>query len=227
MRAELRTLVRIEPPLEERAEDRRIDLRPIQRRRLERRIDLRPVHRQRVVVIEQPAVEPGHRLEPDPASGGHRCEEISRQSGELLRPLAGMLEHPGEHVVVEQAHVLGEHAEHESVHEMRHGLRVMAPLAERLRELRERRRGAPGERLATLARAQAPRIGHRPLELVPYGSISEIVQHELVHLAHGVGPVGAYAEPHHVRDDQQRRILKRQRVLAQLGLIAGGGEILR
>ena len=53
VRAELRTLVRIEPPLEERAEDRRIDLRPIQRCRLERGADLRPVQRQRVVVIEQ------------------------------------------------------------------------------------------------------------------------------------------------------------------------------
>ena len=99
---------------------------------------------------------------------------------------------------------------------MRHGLRVMAPLAERLRELRERRRGAPGERLATLARAQAPRIGHRPLELVAHGGIREVVQHEFVRLAHAVGPVGADPEPHHVRDDQQRRILKRQRVLAQL-----------
>ena len=34
--------------------------------------------------------------------------------------------------------------------------------------------------------------------------------------AHAIRPVRADAEPHHVRDDQQRRVLQGERVLAQL-----------
>ena len=39
VRPELRALVRVEAALEQRAEDRRVDLRPVERRRLERRLD--------------------------------------------------------------------------------------------------------------------------------------------------------------------------------------------
>ena len=44
-----------------------------------------------------------------------------------------------------------------------------------------------------------------------------------MHPADAVGPVGVDAEPQHVRDDQQRRVLQRQRVLPELS--EGGVQI--
>ena len=38
-----------------------------------------------VLVVEQPAVEPGHRLEADPTAGGHHLEQVAGQLGEPLR----------------------------------------------------------------------------------------------------------------------------------------------
>ena len=45
-----------------------------------------------------------------------------------------MFEHAGEHVVGQEAHVLGEHAEDEPVDEMGYGLAVVAAPAQRLSE---------------------------------------------------------------------------------------------
>ena len=166
--------------------------------------------------LEQPAVEPLDGLEADPASDGHRPEQVARQRRKLLGLEARVFEHAGEHGVGEQPHVLGEHAEHETVHEVGHFLRGVALLPERLRELRERLRGALRQRLPRLARPQPLGVGHRPLELVPDGAVGEIVQPELQRLADGVRPVRPDPEPAHVRDDQERRVLQRERVLPQL-----------
>ena len=223
VRPELRALVRVETALEQRAQDRGVDLRPVERRRLERRLDLGLLQRQGGIVVEQPAVEPCHRLETDKAAGRHRPEQGAGHGGEFLGLRPRLLQHAGEHVGGQQAHVLREHAEHQTVDEMRHRLRLVATLAQRLRQHRERRRRALGQRLPALAGPETFGIGHRPLELVAGGGVREIVEPELVGQAHAVGPVGADAEPHHVRDDQQRRVLQRQRVLPEL--IEGGVEI--
>ena len=49
------------------------------------------------------------------------------------------------------------------------------------------------------------------------------VQGEFVRFADAVGPVGADAEPRHVGDDQQRRVLQGQGVLPQL--VEGGVQV--
>ena len=154
MRAELGTLVGIEAALEQRSEDRRVDLRPVQVRCRQHRLDVGPLQRQRVGVIEEPAVEPGHRLETDPAAEGHHPEELAGELAELVRSRLRMAQHPREHVVRQQADVVGEHAEDEPVDEVRDRLRVVAAIAKRLRNRRERRRGALGERLPGLPRPQ-------------------------------------------------------------------------
>ena len=216
VRAELRTLGRVQAALEQGPQDRGVDLRPVEGRRLAGGLDLGPFQRQRGIVVEQPAVEPRHRLEPDPAPGGHRPEQVPREGGELFGPSVGVLQHPGEHPVRQQAHVLGEHAEHEPVDEVRHRLGAVAAFAQRPGEPGEGRRRALGQRLPALARAQPLGVRHRPLELVPPRRVGEVVERELVGLAHAVRPVGADAEPHQVRDDEERRVLKGQRVLAEL-----------
>ena len=117
VRAELRAFVRVEAALEEGAQDRGVDLRPVERRRLERRLDLRLIQVQGSIVVEQPTVEPLHRLEPDATSGGHRPEQVPGHIGEFLRLLPRLSQHPGEHVTRQQAHVFGEHAEDQTVDE--------------------------------------------------------------------------------------------------------------
>ena len=168
------------------------------------------------IVVEQPAVEPRHGLEADETAGRHRPEQSAGHGGELLGLPPRLLQHPGEHVGGQQPHILGEHAEHQAVDEVRDRLRRVAALAQRLRKPRERRRRALGQRLPALARPEPLGVGHRPFELVSGGGVGEIVEPELVGQADGVGPVGADAEPRHVRDDQQRRVLQRQRVLPEL-----------
>ena len=216
VRAKLRALVRVEAALEQRAQDRRVDLRPVERRGVKRGFDPLPVEGQGGVVVEQPAVEPGHGLEADAAPGGHRAEQVAGEVGELVRPLARLFQHPGEHVAGQKPRVLGEHAEHQTVDEMRHRLGLVAARPQALGEGREGRRRALRHRLARLARAKTLRVRHRPFELVAGGGVDEIVERELVRHAHAVGPVGADAEPRHVRDDQQRRVLQGERVLTQL-----------
>ena len=216
MGPELRALVRVEAALEQRAQDRGVDVGPVEFGRLQRRLDLFLVHGEGRIVLEEPAVEPLHGLEADPAPYGHRPEQVACQGREFLGLAARVLEHAGEHLAGEQPHVLGEHAEHEAVHEVRHVLRCMALVPERLRELCEGLRGAFRERLPGLARPQPLGVGHGPLELVPDGSVGEIVQPELQRLAHGVRPVRPDPEPAHVRDDQERRVLQRERVLPEL-----------
>ena len=95
------------------------------------------VHREGRVILEEPAVEPLHGLESDPAPDGHRPKQIPCQRGEILRSLPGVFEHAGEHGVGQQSHILGEHAEHEAVDEVSHLLRGVALVPERLGELRE------------------------------------------------------------------------------------------
>ena len=75
--------------------------------------------------------------EPHPAPGGDPAEELPRQRRELRGLPACVPQHADEYVVGEQAHVLGENAEHEAVPEVGHLLRFVALVPERLREPRK------------------------------------------------------------------------------------------
>ena len=102
------------------------------------------------------------------------------------------------------------------VDEVRHRLRIVAPVSQILGQLREGRRRPLRHRLPCLAGPQPLRVRHRPLELVARRAVREVVERELVRHAYAVRPVVADAEPRHVGDDQQRRVLQRERVLPQL-----------
>ena len=99
VRAELRAFAWVEPALEQRAEDRRIDLRPVEVRSRQYRLEVSGLQRERRTIVEQSAVEPGDRLEADPAAGGHHSEELGGQLGELRRGAPRLSQHPGEHVI--------------------------------------------------------------------------------------------------------------------------------
>ena len=148
------------PALEQRAEDRRIDLRPVEVRRRQYRLDVSGLQRERRTVVEQSAVEPGDRLEANPAAGGHHSEELGGQLGELLRGALRLSQHPGEHVIGQQAHVVGEHAEDEAVDEMRDHGRIVATRPQRLGDGRE---GALVHGSELRDRSPVPREGVTPL----------------------------------------------------------------
>ena len=147
MRTELCPLGRVQPALEQRAEQRRIDLRPVEGGRGQRGLDLGPFQGKDAVVVEQAAVEPRHGLEADAPARRHRPEQVAGQVGELRRPLVRPFQHAGEHVVGQQPHVLGEHAEHQPVDEVGDRVRVVAAVLQGERQLGEGRRGALGQRL--------------------------------------------------------------------------------
>ena len=217
VRAQLRPLVGVEPPLEQRAQDGRVDLRPVEVRGAVRDVDLLPVHRQGRVVLEQSAVEPRNRVvESHAPAGRHSGEQRPGHVLELVRRLSRLREHPAEHVVRQQPRVLGEHAEDEPVDEVRDRLGLVSPFAKGLRKLHERRRRLRCQRLPREFGPQPLRVAHRPLQRVPRRGLGEILERELVETADAVGPVGADAETDHVRDDQKRRVLQRKRVLPQL-----------
>ena len=176
VRAQLRALAGVQPALEQRAQDRRVDLRPVERSRVAHRLDLGPGQRQGGVVVEEPAVEPRHRLEADAAAHVHRAEQVAGQLGKVTGLAARLLQHAREQVVGQQAHVLGEHAEDQPVDEVRHGLRVVAAVPQRLRQRGEPLRRALGERLPRLAGPQPLGIRERPLELVAGGRVPQVLQ---------------------------------------------------
>ena len=138
--------------------------------------------------------------------------------------MRGVFQHAREHVVGQQADILGEHAEDEAVDEMGDILRVVAARPQCLRQRRKGGGSALGEGLTTLARAQPLWVGHGPLEFVAHGGVGQIIQCELVNHADTVRPVGVNAEARHVGDYQQGRVLQCQRILAQL--VEGGVQIL-
>ena len=173
----------------------------------------RPVQRQRRVVVEQPAVEPRHFLEPDGAAVFHGREQAARHPGKPLGPQARLVQHAPEHLVRQQPHVLGEHAEDQPVDEVRHRLRLVPALPQPLGQFGKGGRRLLGQRLPRLFGPQPLGVAEGPLEQVARGRVVQLVERELVDLADAVGPVGVDAEAPGVRDDQQRWILQRQRVL--------------
>ena len=128
MRPKLGAFAGVQPALKERAEDRWVDLGPIEARRRQHGVDIGFLQRQRRVVVEQPTVEPSDRFEADPASGDHCSEEIAGEVGELRRGALRLIQHPCEHAVGQQTHIFGEHAEYETVDEVRNCVRLVSAL---------------------------------------------------------------------------------------------------
>ena len=79
--ADERFLAGVEVPLEERAEDRRLDVRPVVSVERSQDVDLRLGQRHGVVIGEQAAVEAGDRLRAEIAPFGHRAEEVLQPRG--------------------------------------------------------------------------------------------------------------------------------------------------
>ena len=96
-----------------------------------------------------------------------------------------------------------------------HG-RIVATRPQRLGDGREGRRRPLGEGAPGLARPQPLGIRKGPLQPVTDRAVGEVVEVEFIGSTDAVRPVRADAEPPQVGDDQQRRVLQRQRILPEL-----------
>lgn len=127
-------------------------------------------------------------------------------------------------MIGQQADILGEHAEHEPVDEMRDRMGIVSTRPQALRQLREFFRRLFGQHLAGLGRLQPLGIEEAGAQHITGRTVEQVVQREFAHLLHRVGPVGVDAEPVHVADDQQRRVIQRDGILLELG--EGAVEVL-
>ena len=122
------------------------------------------------VVVEQAAVEPVDVLEAEATARLHGAEQRPAERLELGRVAPRLLEHAREHRVRQEPDVFGEHAEHQAVDEVRHGLRVVALGAQVLGQPGELLRRDLGDVPAGQARAKLLGLGERPFELLAVGA---------------------------------------------------------
>ena len=120
-------------------------------------------------------------------------------------------------MIGQQPDVLREHAEHQLVDEMRDAVGFVAPFAQPLRQTREFGGGFLGQLLPGLFRLELFRIEEGLLEPVALRAVEQVVEREVVHFLHGVGPVGVDPDQAHVGRDQKRRVFERDRILLELG----------
>ena len=122
----LRPLLRVEAALEQGAEDRRVDGAPIEPRGGDEIAHRGDADRQHVVIVEQPAVEPGNgRGAESPALLGHRPEQLGQHRREIVGALRRLVQDVREDSIGQEADVFGEEAEDELVDEMRDAALVM------------------------------------------------------------------------------------------------------
>ena len=216
VRAQLRPLVRVQAPLEQRAENRRLNRRPVQRRCRMQRVQIGRFQRQTILVIEQPAVEPGNPFKPESPTLAHRSKQIAGQTWKVRRRPSRFLHQRAEQPIRQQPDVLGEQAEQQPGHEMRDRLRRMTALAQALRQTAQQRRGGLRHCLPRPGRLQPLRFQKRPAQEIQPGGIGQIVQRQPMGGVDRVREIGVNLNRLHVRDDQQHRVFQRQGVLLQL-----------
>ena len=224
MRAELRTLGRVEAALEEGAEDGGIDGAPVERRDGGKPFDVVGGEAGDGVVVEEAAVEVADGLETEIAAGGHRLEERGQASAEPRGVCAGLLQHPGKDHVGQECRVFGEEAKNDAVQEVGDGAGVEAAFAHGGGNLADSGGGFLGD-------GDAGAAGDESLGIVKDGphdfdvaGLGEGFERDFVDVGYGAGEVGAHHDAIQIAQDEQGRIL--QRIAVAQELVKGGVEIL-
>ena len=222
MRAELAPLVGVQSALEQRAEDGRVDFGPIERGRAAQRLrDVLLLQRQRAASSSNsPPLNHCHLLETHRAAASawrrtvpwHRCELVGIASAPAPAS-AGTS-------AGQQPHILREHAEDESVDEMRDGLRIVAAVAQPQRKPGEPRGGLLGERLGSCAGLSCSgSAAECPFEQGAVVRLAQAPQCESRCTSWTVFVQLVWMlERLHVADDEERRVLQRDGVLLKLGV---------
>ncbi len=93
------------------------------------RVQIRPFQRQALIIIKQPAVKPGNPFQAKAPALLHRPEQIAGQPGKVGGRPPRFPQQLAKQPLRQQPDVLGEQAEQQPGHKMRHRLRRMAALA--------------------------------------------------------------------------------------------------
>ena len=209
MGTDQRFLARVEVPLEERAENRRLDVGPVGAVDGSQDVDFRLGERHHVVVGEQSAVEVGDHFGTEITAVGHRPEEVFEFPREHRRVGLGGLQEAAEELRRQQSDPLAEHAKHELHQEVGRPLgRHALPHSQPLGQVAEPLGGVPGDRLRADIGPQGVRLGKQFPQDVQIGRLGQPGQVELVFPLGRGREVGMDLEAVHVADDQQRRILQ-------------------
>ena len=223
MGTKLAALVGVKPAFKQGAKDRGVDVGPVQRGGADQVVDILPGQGQGVVGIKQPAVEPLDLFESDQPAAAHGGEQGAGMGGEGLGLLAGGLDHALEHLARQQVHILGEHAKHQPVDEMRHRLRRVAAPAQPLRDGGKVGGGLLGQQSPGLGGFQRLGVQKAIAQAVAGRGVGQVFKLDGAGLLDGVGPVGVDADHIHIRHDQQRRVVEGDGIALQLG--KGGVEV--
>ncbi len=215
VRAELAALGRVQPALEQRAEDAGVDGAPVQAAGGAQRGQVVGGQGRHVDGGEQATVEPGHVVHAEQAAALHRGKERTQLRAQPLG------RHPRLHQAFEepagqQAHVFGEEAEHALGEEVAHLRRRHAGGAQPLCAAGEGARGGLGDVAVGLARPVL--LGREPqrAQALAHLGPGDVLQRKGVALAGRAGEVGVDLDALAVADDEQRRALQRQRVHHEL-----------
>jgi hypothetical protein len=223
VRPQLRPLGGVQAALEQRPEDRRLDLAPIQLCRLAQELQFVGVEWQDLLVVEQPPVELRHPLDPKVIAHPHRPKQRPHPRYELLG-LEDRLSNALRHQLAGQdVDVLGEQRE-QHFHEERRDLRGReAALLEELGDLREPPGRQFGDRRLALDRPQLFGVGEdQPQQLASVG-VGQVGVGELLDagLIAGEGDVDSIVGD--VAGDEDRRVV--EVFLVEQQLLVGGVEV--
>ena len=216
--AERRPLARgVKRRLEQSAEDGGVDLGPVVLGGgVGDQLQVAGLQVQHLGVVEQAAVEPVDHVRAEEAARAHLGEQLGELGAGQVRPGLGAAHHPGEQVGREQAGVLGEHAEHQPVQEVRHRAGVLAALLQAGGQLAEAPRHLGGQLLGADAGLEAVGAAEDLAQDVELGRLQQVRQGQLNPARDRVCPVGVDDDPLHVADDQIGRVLQVERIGLEL-----------
>ena len=230
MRAERRSLARVEGAFKERAEDGWLDLAPIE---LRRRRELFQFARRQVDGIggrEEPAIEARDFVHAENAPIAHRREELRRLMGKDARSPGAERQQPREQAIRQQADIFGEEAKEQLDQEVRRPHRLDVASVQRRRQLAELRRRRLRDHLAPAARLKRPGIGEDAPQRTEDRRVGEIGDGEGDRLRRQAREVGMELEADEVTADEQRRVRQIVHIAAQLDVgafeVAAGPLVL-
>ena len=219
MGAELAALLRVQPALEQGAEDGGVDGVPVEPAGGVQDAGFFGIKRQRVDHFEEAAVEIRDVFQREVAALLHGGEEFAQAAVELLAIGLALVEQAFEEAARQEFGILGEEAEQALGEEMGDLLLALAagvPGAQAAGEFGEGAGGFVGDLAVVAAGAEAFRRFEQPRELLPVFRRADVLDAEGVHLGRGAGEVGVDLDQAAVGNNQQRRVVERQRVGHQL-----------
>jgi hypothetical protein len=166
VQAELGALARVDRALEQRAEDRRLDLAPIEARSGGQVLDLVGGERQHIVIGKEPAIEARHARQPEVAARVEGLKQRPHPVGELLGRKDRRLQVLRHEVARQQTHVLREEGEDQLHEERRDPAGGKAAPLQQLGNGGEARGGLFGDALGALGGAQLLRIGEHEVQQI-------------------------------------------------------------